>query len=231
MGNIKNANKYSSDEFVKRFSSLIAESGKNGIEVAEMLGASPAAVATWRQGKALPGADALRRIALAFNVTADYLLGISENKADAAQIVHDYTGLSAEAAVTLHDVNVIRNGLPHKVYMTFFSELITSKEFYTAFMALVKKDIEYKEFVRNYPVEKVRAELGDTFDSREIEQIKEIAKDKKELELSEYFVERAIREVLLNRRSYSIVRADGYAELIWRTAFDETVEKKMSKEE
>ena len=48
MGNIKNANKYSSDEFVKRFSSLIAESGKNGIEVAEMLGASPAAVATWR---------------------------------------------------------------------------------------------------------------------------------------------------------------------------------------
>lgn len=80
-------------------------------------------------------------------------------------------------------------------------------------------------------MEKVRAELGDAFDYREIEQIKEIAKDKKELELSEYFVERAIREVLLNRRSYSIVRADGYAELIWRTAFDETVEKKMSKEE
>ena len=77
MGNIKNTNKYSSDEFVKRFSSLIAESGKNGVEVAEMLGASPAAVATWRQGKALPGADALRRIALAFNVTADYLLGLS----------------------------------------------------------------------------------------------------------------------------------------------------------
>ena len=43
MGNIKNTNKYSSDEFVKRFSSLIAESGKNGVEVAEMLGASPAA--------------------------------------------------------------------------------------------------------------------------------------------------------------------------------------------
>lgn len=231
MGNIKNTNKYSNDEFVKRFSSLIAESGKNGIEVAEMLGASPAAVATWRQGKALPGADALRRIALAFNVTSDYLLGISENKADAAQIVHDYTGLSVEAAVTLHDVNVIRNGLPHKVYMTFFSELITSKEFYTAFMALVKKDIEHKEFVRNYPVEKVRAELGDAFDYREIEQIKEIAKSKKELELSEFFVERAIREVLWNRRSYSIVHTDGYAELIWRTAFDETVEKKMSKEE
>ena len=96
---------------------------------------------------------------------------------------------------------------------------------------LVKKDIEYKEFVRNYPVEKVRAELGDTFDSREIEQIKEIAKGKKELELSEYFVERAIREVLWNRRSYSSVLLDGYSDLIWRTMFDETVEKKMSKEE
>ncbi|MDE6274935.1 MAG: helix-turn-helix domain-containing protein [Clostridia bacterium] len=43
------------------------------------VGVKQSQVSEWLNGKAKPGYDTLRRISLAFNVSADYFLGIKES--------------------------------------------------------------------------------------------------------------------------------------------------------
>ena len=46
---------------------------------ASIVGVKQSQVSEWLNGKAKPGYDTLRRISLAFNVSADYFLGIKES--------------------------------------------------------------------------------------------------------------------------------------------------------
>ena len=46
---------------------------------ANAIGVKQSQVSEWINGKAKPGYDTLRRISLAFNVSADYFLGIKES--------------------------------------------------------------------------------------------------------------------------------------------------------
>ena len=46
---------------------------------ANAIGVKQSQVSEWLSGKAKPGYDTLRRIALEFNVSADYFLGIEES--------------------------------------------------------------------------------------------------------------------------------------------------------
>lgn len=46
---------------------------------AGIVGVKQSQVSEWLNGKAKPGYDTLRRISLAFNVSADYFLGIKES--------------------------------------------------------------------------------------------------------------------------------------------------------
>lgn len=46
---------------------------------ASAIGVKQSQVSEWINGKAKPGYDTLRRISLAFNVSADYFLGIKES--------------------------------------------------------------------------------------------------------------------------------------------------------
>lgn len=46
---------------------------------ANAIGVKQSQVSEWLNGKAKPAYDTLRRISLAFNVTADYFLGIKES--------------------------------------------------------------------------------------------------------------------------------------------------------
>lgn len=43
------------------------------------IGVKQSQVSEWLKGKAKPGYDILRRMSLAFNVSADYFLGLQEN--------------------------------------------------------------------------------------------------------------------------------------------------------
>ena len=45
---------------------------------ARMIGVKQSQVSEWLKGKAKPGYDTLKSMALAFNVSADFLLGIKE---------------------------------------------------------------------------------------------------------------------------------------------------------
>ena len=46
---------------------------------ANAIGVKQSQVSEWLNGKAKPGYDTLRRISLAFNVSADYFLGLKES--------------------------------------------------------------------------------------------------------------------------------------------------------
>lgn len=45
---------------------------------AQKIGVKQAQVSEWLNGKAKPGYDNLRQIAIAFSISADYLLGLAE---------------------------------------------------------------------------------------------------------------------------------------------------------
>lgn len=64
---------------VKRITALFENSGKSKRSILLELGFSPTALAEWNRGKAKPTVDAIIKLATYFNVSADYLLCLSDN--------------------------------------------------------------------------------------------------------------------------------------------------------
>ena len=68
---------------ISSFSEILEEflTNKNLTQTAFALeiGVKQSQVSVWLKGKAKPGYDILKRMSLAFNVSADYFLGLQEN--------------------------------------------------------------------------------------------------------------------------------------------------------
>lgn len=64
--------------FANRFKGLRAEKGYTQKDVADLLGISPTAVASWEQERNNPNLDTLVQIAKLFDVSVDYLLGLTD---------------------------------------------------------------------------------------------------------------------------------------------------------
>ena len=65
-------------EFREILEEFLIEKGLTQTAFAEKIGVKQSQVIEWLKGKAKPGYDILKRMALAFNVSADYFLGIKE---------------------------------------------------------------------------------------------------------------------------------------------------------
>ena len=57
---------------------FLVENNLTQVAFAEAIGVKQSQVSEWLKGKAKPGYDTLKSMALAFNVSADYFLGIKE---------------------------------------------------------------------------------------------------------------------------------------------------------
>lgn len=66
--------------FVERFTVLMEDNGDSVTEAARIIGVSPESVATWLRGRIVPSIDCFAKIADAYNVSVDYLLGLSETQ-------------------------------------------------------------------------------------------------------------------------------------------------------
>ena len=90
--------------FQIRFREQVRKNFRTQAELAEALGVSRPAVIGWLDGKNIPDILSLMKMAELFNVSADYLLGLSETeKPDVSlRAAVEYTGLSEEAAEWLH---------------------------------------------------------------------------------------------------------------------------------
>ena len=69
-------------EFSERLKTLRKEAGLTQVDVAEKLGISPPAYASWERGVKKPTQDNLVKIAQVLNVSVDYLVGNSDNTED-----------------------------------------------------------------------------------------------------------------------------------------------------
>lgn len=61
------------EEILKDF---LKEQGLTQTAFAEKIGVKQSQVSEWLKGKAKPGYDILRRMAIAFDISADYFLGL-----------------------------------------------------------------------------------------------------------------------------------------------------------
>lgn len=69
-------------EFSERLKDLRKQSGLTQVGVAEKLGISQPAYASWERGAKKPTQENLVKIAQILNISVDYLVGNSEEKAD-----------------------------------------------------------------------------------------------------------------------------------------------------
>lgn len=91
--------------FQTRFEDLMIESGKTLRDIANDTGISRAALNNYANDKAEIGINNVVKLAKYFNVSADYLLGLSDAKTNDKdlQTVCDYTGLSVDNIEILQD--------------------------------------------------------------------------------------------------------------------------------
>lgn len=70
--------KFNVKEMGEKIKYLRKEAGIGQNQLAEYLDVSNASISYWETGKQLPSAEAIYKLAIFFNVPADYLLGINE---------------------------------------------------------------------------------------------------------------------------------------------------------
>ena len=64
--------------FTEIINEFICENGISQSEFARKINVKPSQVSEWCSGKSKPGYDNLRAMSVAFNVSADYFLGIKD---------------------------------------------------------------------------------------------------------------------------------------------------------
>lgn len=65
-------------EFIEVLKNLMSENQLNQTQIAQLIGVKQAQISEWLKGKAKPGYDTLKNMALSLNVSADYLLGLED---------------------------------------------------------------------------------------------------------------------------------------------------------
>ena len=66
------------NNFSEILKDFLVENNLTQVAFAKAIGVKQSQVSEWLKGKAKPGYDTLKNMALAFNVSADYFLGIKE---------------------------------------------------------------------------------------------------------------------------------------------------------
>ncbi|MCX4362557.1 MAG: helix-turn-helix transcriptional regulator [Clostridia bacterium] len=66
------------NEFIKRLKDLRKEKGVTQLQLAQSTGISVSAISSWENNTRIPSALAIIALAKFFDVTTDYLLGVSD---------------------------------------------------------------------------------------------------------------------------------------------------------
>ena len=67
------------NEFKDILKEFLSENNLTQSEFAKQIGVKQSQVSEWLRGKAKPGYDTLRNISLAFQISADFFLGLIDN--------------------------------------------------------------------------------------------------------------------------------------------------------
>ena len=80
------------------------KSGLTQDQVADIIGCTVKTYRSWEKGKTSPAAADLLALSELYHVSADYLLGFIEEKNHDLKFICEYTGLSEESVIVLHDM-------------------------------------------------------------------------------------------------------------------------------
>ncbi len=99
------------DIFGKRLLEIRESKGESQQELADSIGITRQSLSRYELGERTANIDLLKKIAAHYNVCADYLLGLTDNKTTNTdlQAVCGYTGLNEEAVE-----GIIKNNCPHR---------------------------------------------------------------------------------------------------------------------
>lgn len=118
--------------FADRLDTLIAEkkqeSGLNHKEIAAALGIGDGTLSEWCSDNKTASIDALPKIAEYFNVSADWLIGLSDvrTRNESIQGIHESIGLSAKSIIKLQRDKRIKDN----AYVSFLNSLVEDNSFH-----------------------------------------------------------------------------------------------------
>jgi transcriptional regulator with XRE-family HTH domain len=127
--------------FRERFTELVGNSTQE--EVAQKVNTSRQNVGNWLNGKSRPDIFALSEIATGFNVSTDYLLGLTDIKSADTEIqgICSYTGLSEKALSEIKSCNRIMTT------NNFKSDITETYKFINALNYLLESEFFY-DFIK-----------------------------------------------------------------------------------
>lgn len=118
--------------------------GKDVSKMAEYLNCSPQAINQYKQGTAVPQVEKLIKIAEYFNVSTDYLLGLSNVKSTDTELkgVCEYTGLSEKA------VNVLKRFKNEEQVIALWDYVISERRIFTDLALWFDKYIKSRQYCK-----------------------------------------------------------------------------------
>ena len=66
-------------KFKERFNDVLKNCGKSQVEIAAAIGVSKQCVSDYKAGKSVPSIETLYKICVLLDVSADYLMGLTDN--------------------------------------------------------------------------------------------------------------------------------------------------------
>lgn len=110
--------------FAERLKELRKKTGKTQKEISLMCGLSESTYGTYEQTKYLPDADTIVRLANYYNVSADYLLGISNDaETERNDVVYD-VNFSSICKARISEI------ARHKILTEVFEQMVVNEEFF-----------------------------------------------------------------------------------------------------
>ncbi len=182
------------DIFKERITKLRKERGLKRQQVADDLGITRASLEFYEKGKRKPDIEMTARIAKYYNVSADYLLGLSEGKIinDDLQAICKYTGLS-DTVVN----NYFHNTKDRQPYNLAYilNSICSDKENNSAFCFLVSHIVELKNAAEHYnDLEKIKEK---TIDDQLFESVVLQADARKDIvDVKQFRVEKEFRTII-----------------------------------
>jgi len=141
--NTKQSNEQALTPFAQRLSELMEERGVSQAQVGEAIGAQRQTVSLYKLGQSKPDIESLAKIARFFEVTSDYLIGLSEDNIPdlEARAIVDKTGLSKQALDVLLELKedallysfnlweAISFILTHSEFMAFLDDVACARTY------------------------------------------------------------------------------------------------------
>jgi len=126
--------------FGSRLLEVREERGESQQELADSIGITRQSLSRYELGERTANIDLLKKVAEHYNVSADYLLGLTDNKTTDIdlQAVCEFTGLSDNAILTIN-----KNADEYKNPMLFLPEHKADKQFYYVLNNVLCSDFFY----------------------------------------------------------------------------------------